>query len=141
MNIDECFEKRLLRKERPDMRKAGRSMEIALEKLDKAKKAHESGVYEASVILAYNAAFHAARAVLFRDGIVEKSHACVAAYLKERVKELEPSFVSIFDTLRFERHDSMYGLESQVKPGDSEYAIKTAQGFVERISRLIGLKK
>lgn len=39
MNLDECFEKRLLRKIKPDYEKAKRSIEVAKDKLRKAKEA------------------------------------------------------------------------------------------------------
>jgi hypothetical protein len=43
MNVRECFEKRLLREDRPDLRRSGRSMEVAEAKLEEAEKALEYG--------------------------------------------------------------------------------------------------
>ena len=58
MNIRECFEKRLLREDRPDPRRSGRSMEVAEAKLEEAEKALRYGLLDATVILAYTAMFH-----------------------------------------------------------------------------------
>jgi uncharacterized protein (UPF0332 family) len=41
-------------------------------------------------ISSYTAMFHAARAILFRDGFIkERSHECIPVYLKEKYPELE----------------------------------------------------
>ncbi len=37
-----------------------------------------------ATIALYNAFFHTARALLFRDGIKERSHFCVARYIEEK---------------------------------------------------------
>lgn len=84
MRLDECFKKRLLRRERPDLEKCKRSIEVAAAKLDGAQRTFKHGLPDATVVLAYTAMFHAARAILFRDGVVEKSHICVVEYLKEK---------------------------------------------------------
>jgi uncharacterized protein (UPF0332 family) len=58
--------------------------------------------------------FHAARALLFRDGITERSHICIILYLQENyVKpgKLEQGFVNALNSLRIERHNEFYGLE------------------------------
>jgi len=88
MNVRECFEKRLLWEDRPDLRRSDRSMEVAEAKLEEAEKALVYGLLDATVILAYTAMFHAARAVLFRDGVIERSHICLIEYLKERYVRL-----------------------------------------------------
>lgn len=76
MRLDECFKKRLLRRERPDLEKCKRSIEVAAAKLDGAQRAFKHGLPDATVVLAYTAMFHAARAILFRDGVVEKPYLC-----------------------------------------------------------------
>lgn len=77
MKLNECFRKRLLRKERPDSEKSERSIEVAEAKLNEAKRAFSHGLLDATIVLAYTTMFHAARAILFKDGIVEKSHVCL----------------------------------------------------------------
>lgn len=74
MKLEELFEKRLLRKITPDLPKSEKSMKTAHKFLkDAANMQNKSG--ENFVILAaYTAMFHAARAVLYKDGIQEKSH-------------------------------------------------------------------
>ncbi len=83
--------------------------------------------------------FHSARALLFKDGITERSHACVIAYLsKEYGQSLGQDHISWIDTYRLERHESFYGLEA---PGMDKYeskdALNKAEKFLESIKNII----
>ena len=116
MKLRECFEKRLLRRERPDPAKTQRSLEVAEIKLEEAEQALNHTLFDAAIILAYTAMFHAARAILFRDGIVEKSHMCLIEYLREtyvKTGKLSQTAVNILDTLRIDRHETLYGLDTR----------------------------
>ena len=59
---------------------------------------------------AYLAVFHSARAVLFRDGVREKSHYCIGLYLQKYVEEgtLEEEWPMLFDRIRSVRHADQY---------------------------------
>lgn len=74
MRIKDCYEKGLLRKRRPDPRKCERAMELAHKDLERARKLLESEFYMESRLLSYTGMFQAARALLFKDGIFERSH-------------------------------------------------------------------
>jgi uncharacterized protein (UPF0332 family) len=116
MRLRECLEKTLLRRDRPDLEKSGRSVQVAEAKLGEAEKAFECGLFDAGVILAYTAMFHAARAILFRDGVVEKSHVCLVEYLREKyVKSgrLSETLVNSLDSMRLDRHETIYVLETK----------------------------
>jgi len=54
--------------------------------------------------------FHAARAILFRDGVKERSHECIPIYLNERYPELE-RIANTLDSHRRFRHNAIYGLD------------------------------
>jgi uncharacterized protein (UPF0332 family) len=62
---------------------------VSKAKLEHAGKAYENGLYDASLVLAYTSMFHAACALLFRDGIVEKSHVCLIEYLRDTTPDAE----------------------------------------------------
>ena len=83
-NIDDCFRFRLLRKINPDEEKTKRSLEISEQRLKEAKKALELNIFQYAIIEAYMAMFHAARALLYKDGVQEKSHFAMSIYLKEK---------------------------------------------------------
>ena len=82
-NLDDCFRFRLLRRIKPDLDKARRSVEISKERLNESKNAIKLKIFQFAVLEAYMAMFHLARALLYKDGIQEKSHFAVFIYLKE----------------------------------------------------------
>jgi len=136
MKLKECFDKRLLRKERPDLEKSKRSIEVAEAKLDEAEKALDHRLFDATIILAYTAMFHAARAVLFRDGIVEKSHVCLIEYLREmyvNTGKLSEAIVNTLDSLRIDRHETLYGLEARSSREEAKYSLEKAKEFLATI--------
>jgi len=143
MKLRECFEKRLLRRERPDLEKSQRSMEVAETKLDEAEKAVSHKLFDAAIILAYTAMFHAARAILFRDGIVEKSHICLIEYLREtyvNTGKLREAAVNALDTLRIDRHETLYGLETKSNEREAEYSLEKAKEFLMTVKDLVKYK-
>src|SRR3989344_5380900 len=82
--VEDCFKFRLLRKISPDKDKVKRSLEVAEIKLKEVPEAIKLGFHSYGILDAYMCMFHAARALLYNDGIQEKSHYAIYIYLKER---------------------------------------------------------
>ena len=138
MNIKECFEKRLLRKTKPDLKKAIKSLEIAKEKLVLAETALSAELLESCIVYGYTAMFHAARALLFKDGIIEKSHVCLALYLRKNYSQKIPlSLINSLDIHRAERHEALYGLEFKTTKEDCECLLEDAREFIKIIENLL----
>lgn len=141
MRLRDCYEKGLLRKRHPDPRKSERAMELAQRDLERAKKLLESEFYMESRLLSYTGMFQAARALLFKDGVFERSHVCVVEYLKVNYVKghiLEITFVNWLNTLRVVRHESLYGLDMiDVPKEDAEDSYDKASRFVEKISQIL----
>ncbi len=74
--IDDCFERGLLRKVEPSLAKGNQSLIQAGDWLSEAEKNLQAEAYRSALSSAYSAIFHSARAVLFGDGVREKSHYC-----------------------------------------------------------------
>lgn len=142
MNLDECFEKRLLRNALPDRLKSKKALEMSDRAMEQAEKLMEHGFYEQAILYSYTAMFQGARALLFKDGITEKSHYCVIEYLKHNYVQsgkLNQSHVHWLDTYRIERHETLYGLENiVVNKKDANEAVKSATNFLIEIHRLAG---
>jgi len=112
MNIDECIAKGLLKRDKPDIEKAKKSIETAKYKLEIAKREFDAGIYEGAIISAYNAMFHAARALLYKDGFKERSHYALFIYISEKYGDkLEKRFIHELETLRIERHEMRFQLQ------------------------------
>jgi uncharacterized protein (UPF0332 family) len=137
MNIKECFEKRMLREIPPDPEKAKRSLEIAENKLKTAKKAFQKELYGPVIIYGYTSMFHSSRALLYRDGIQEKSHICLGIYIKEKYSEkIPPYLINSLDSFRKERHETLYGLDFIETKKDAELIIHDAEQLLKTIKKI-----
>ena len=134
MNVDECFKKRILRKIQPDIKKAKRSIEIAENKLEIAKKSFKKELYGPTIIYGYTSMFHSSRALLFKDGIKERSHLCIVIYLKEKYPRLR-KHANTLDFYRRSRHSVIYGLDIFIAEDQAKEAIKTAEKFIDEIRK------
>ncbi len=112
MKMAECFQKGLLKRTSPDMENALRSLELSRSNIEDAVENMSIHRYRVVAISSYSSMFHAARAILFRDGIKERSHECIPVYLKEKYPELE-TLANILDSYRrFRPMASKYRLYS-----------------------------
>ena len=136
-NIDDCFKLRLLRKIIPDKEKSKKSIKISKDKLKSAKEAFKLKFFRYAIIDSYMAIFHAARALLYKDGIQEKNHFAVYIYLKEKYSNKIPlPVINYFNIHRKERHESMYGLEYEPSEDDAKTALNDAEEFLKEIGKL-----
>jgi len=138
--LDECFKKGLIRKIPASKEKALKSMAKADRWLKEVRKNLEHGLLDSCLVSSYSAMFHAARALLFRDGFREKSHYCVARYLEEKYVgrgRLPKLVVDLLERLRNLRHMDLYQLDFFVTKEEAEEAIKSAEMVIEEITHLI----
>ncbi len=138
-NLNDCFELGYLKKMAPNKASADRSIMLSLKKLDAAEIILAQGVFDISLITSYTAMFHAARAVLFRDGVKERSHECIPVYLKEKYSELE-TLANILDSYRRFSHDAIYGLDFTIDEKEAKAALDSAKEFLAKIRIFIGGK-
>ncbi|UCG68297.1 MAG: HEPN domain-containing protein [Thermoplasmata archaeon] len=141
MRLKDCYEKGLLRKRRPDSLKSKRAIELAKSDLDRAARLMESEFYMESRLLSYTGMFQAARALLFIDGVFERSHACVVEYLRVNYTKkhiLDINYVNWLDSLRVERHETLYGLDIiDVSKEEAEDALSKGLKFVEKVTEIL----
>ncbi|MFQ5910258.1 MAG: HEPN domain-containing protein [Thermoplasmata archaeon] len=145
MRLEDCFEKGLLRRRRPDLLKVRRAMEIARMDSDRAKRLMDKEFYMESTLFCYTGMFQGARALLFKDGIFERSHVCVIEYLKEhyvRNHILGVNYLSWLDSMRIDRHEALYGLEvREVSREEAKESLRRASEFVGEIEDRLKEKK
>jgi len=129
----------MLRRVAPSMEKANGSLNLAASYLDEAQQVAGLGARRISLTGAYMAWFHAARAVLFRDGIREKSHYCIELYLNHYAQsgDLEEEWVLMFSRMRTQRHESQYSFGPAPTTTEVLAAVEHAGQFIERIRRLL----
>jgi len=139
-SLEECHAKDLLRRVEPSLAKARRSLEQSRVWQEEAKKALAAGAYRSALISCYNAFFHAARAILYRDGVREKSHLCVELYLGGyAIKgDLEASWIAQFSRMRSARHMDLYSFSAAPSREEVESAVRDAHAFLARMEKLLG---
>lgn len=142
--MEECFASRKLRRIRPDLLKARKSLDAAGTKLERAKALLKDGHNDAALLYAYSSMFSAGRAILYKDGIQEKSHYCLAKYLEEKYAKngkIDPETITLLNAFREERHAIMYGFEEvEVGEGEAGEAVSAADKIIRKAEELITAK-
>lgn len=137
-NISDCFDKGLLRRNRIDKSRVVGSLKISEKFLKEAKGNITMGYSDAAFLLAYNSMFHTARALIFLEGITERSHFCMITFLLEnyRANLAVYPYIEILDTYRIVRHKIQYSGE-QCGEADAQEIVNDAAGFLEVVKDLI----
>ncbi|MCX6769952.1 MAG: HEPN domain-containing protein [Candidatus Micrarchaeota archaeon] len=131
IDFDSCVSQGLLRKIPPSKIQAEEQLKKAGVLLSEAKIALENDSPNSAVIGAYSAMLDAARALLFRDGWREKSHACVAKYLEAKYSgELGIDTIELFDEYRDKRHRTMYSGDYYPDMEEAEKVVGFAGEFL-----------
>jgi len=136
--LKELFEKRLLRKIPKDLDKSKKSLEISKKYLNDCKNLINMSAFNLVILSAYTSMFHAARALLYKDGIQEKSHYAVFVYLKDKyANEIGDELLFEFSNAREQRHEGLYGLESEFNKDDVKHIINVAESFYKKINEIM----
>lgn len=136
----DCFEGGFLRKIPSSVKMAEDSAKKAEEWLKEAEKNLKGEAHLSVVLSSYNSMFHVSKAVLFKDGIREKNHLCVARYLEDyyvKKGKLEEKWIKLLDHYRELRHQDQYAVSFVATKEDAERAISSSKDFFQRISKLV----
>lgn len=136
MNLRDCFEEGLLKNDKPSMEKALKSLENSERYIQKAKSNIEIKNYDIAIFCSYTSMFHSSRALLFKDGINERSHICIVIYLKEKYPKLR-EFANTLDFYRRSRHSIIYGLDILTTEVDAEGSVKSAQDLLDEVRKIM----
>ena len=111
--LEKCFANKSLIKTTAEPQLAKKSLKRAHSVLKEVPKALSIDLLELAEQRLYQAVFHAVKALLYNDGIKERSHYCVSLYFKEKYQKLtSEELLTLLDRLRDVRHESQYGLEA-----------------------------
>ncbi|MFH0817350.1 MAG: HEPN domain-containing protein [Candidatus Micrarchaeota archaeon] len=139
MKVDELIENGLLKRIPPSEERMKKSLKVSERYLFGAKKTLESDICDMAIMGAYSSTFHAARAILFKDGFSERSHYAIYQYLKEKHKTLGNEYIETFNLHRKLRHSVAYGLDTVVGIADAEEAIEFAERFLKKVKSYLAL--
>jgi uncharacterized protein (UPF0332 family) len=140
--LDDCFRKGDLRKTQPSIAKASASLKLAKDNASDAAVHINNKMCKWAMIAAYTSMFHSARALLFKDGVKERSHFCMAIYVKEKYTgAIESKYLNELNVLREQRHMIFYGDENlnvlDAEEEEADSAVKLAMGFLESVKKII----
>lgn len=136
MRLNDCFKEGLLRKMKPSKQYAMKSLETSLSYIQNAKDNLKMKNNNLVIFCSYTSMFHAARSLLFKDGIKERSHLCVISYIKETYPRLR-RLANQLDTYRRNRHNTLYALDFLISDDDAKQAIDDAELFYKQLESII----
>ncbi|MBU0662227.1 MAG: HEPN domain-containing protein [Candidatus Diapherotrites archaeon] len=138
--VDECFEKGLLKE-------GARSKKFALQDIAQAEFFLNESFdlisiqkKEMAAIAMYNAAFHAARALLYLGGIKERSHYCMQKYLEANFCKkgmLSQEELSLFDLLRGIRQEVQYNVTKIKFEENLDELYDKTEKFIETVQKIV----
>jgi len=137
ISLDECIEKKAIQRFIQGPSQVAESLLKARELVEEAKKNMRIGSYNSVIILAYSAAFTAARALLFRDGFREKTHECLIAYLRVRHKELPEYLINQLDHFRSYRHGVLYDVGFRPTVDECKEAVSFAEEMISTVEKAL----
>ena len=138
MENNDLFEKKLLKEIPKDIEKVNSSARVSEMKLDEARRLFSAEFFGNSLLSVYISMFHIARAILYKEGIQEKSHYAVYAYLKNNFSDKLPlELLNSFNHLREERHGILYGFEENISKEQVENSILEAEEFIQEVKKIL----
>jgi uncharacterized protein (UPF0332 family) len=134
--LDDCYQ-RGLKKINSDPDSARKCLVTAAGHLDDAEASFEIKRYRLALTSSYEAMLHAAKALLFKDGIKEHSHVCVPIYIRKAHPELE-EYANTLDSYRLYREKATYGFDVMVNEEEAKGALENAKYILKKMKELTG---
>ena len=132
---EECFRKGLLKTASRNPELAKKDLKQAEFFLREAEELLELNKKHIAALSLYNSFFHTARALLFKDGIKERSHYCIAKYLESHY-DIE-KFVNAFESIMSLRHNVQYSTEKVEIEEDLAEFINICHEFISEVEKLL----
>ncbi|MFH1256111.1 MAG: HEPN domain-containing protein [Candidatus Diapherotrites archaeon] len=142
MKLDSLIGNGLLLKTKASEEEINGSLGIAERFLEKAKGNMKIGYFDVAFSLAYQSMFHAARALLFKNNLKERSHSAMVSALKEIYAKEEGllKLLHTLDSYRITRHAIQY-TGSGCSKEDAGEAINDAEKFINLSDKILFDKK
>jgi len=140
--IENLLEEGQLMRITPNIEKTKKSLQLAKNKLEKAKEEYNAQIFDSALISAYTSMFHSARALLFKDGFKERTHYAVYQYIREEYRDkISIKYINELNILRTIRHKVIYGDEKiegkEIQEAEAKDAIKVGKEFLDIVGKLL----
>lgn len=141
IDLNECMQKGLIRKFHPSQQKAEACITKSKTLLLEAQAELKDRRYNSATIMGYVVLLNLCRAILFRDGYRERSHACTTRYLEEKYKGIiKQEDIELLDHYRETRHEVQYEAEYLAGEEDAKQIVQFAETFLKQIEKIIHTK-
>lgn len=138
--LKDCFDKKLLKRSNPQKDLALKDLKVAEFYIKEAEDQINLEKDVMASLALYNAYFHCARSLLFKDGVTERSHFCIARYLEEEyvIKDkLKIKFLNAFETIMSLRHNAQYSTEPIEIDEDLDELYNLGLEFIREVEKII----
>lgn len=136
----ECVKNKRIKPFSDGPRLIGKELKVAKNDLGVAKKGLDDSQWKWSIIQAYYAMFHAARALLFAKSLNERSHYCLRIALEYHYGEssgFPQELIDAFQTARTMRENADY--EENFSEIGAKKLVSAAERFIEEARKVLNL--
>ena len=140
MNLSDLLKRGVVRKGEPDKVQAKECLGASERDL-KAAKAMLNADFDWAFSISYNSMLQGVRALMFADGyraVGEDRHKTIVDYADVKIGKKYGGKVRLFNRMRVKRHSVVYEKANVVSEYEANFAIKTAEEFLEAIKRKMG---
>ena len=137
MRLNDCFRKRLLLRMPKKRELVEKTFEMAVSDLSEAEISYKQQSYVWAMVQVYTSMLNLARAVLFSDGIREKSHVCTVEYLRKYHSDHYEDLIEKLDILRRERHLTLYDSREHITADKVRDRINWCKEFLKKTRELL----
>ena len=140
LSCKDCFEKGLLKKDIVQKDLAKKSVKQSEFFLGETQDLIEINKNQMAVISLYNAFFHISRALLYNEGVKERSHYCIARYIEEEYvnkEKLNVKFLNAYESMMSVRHNVQYSTEIIEIDLDFNEFIDICHEYINKVSELL----
>lgn len=138
--LSNCFKKELLIKTQKEPELAIKDLKQAEFFLKESEELLKLNKKVISAISLYNSYFHCIRSLLFKDGIKERSHYCLARYFESNYinkNRIDKKFLNAFETIMSIRHTAQYSTEPIEIEEDLTELINICENLLIKIESII----
>ncbi len=138
--LKECFDKGLLKKTIKQIDLAIKDLNQARFFLSETQDLLDIDKKIVAALSLYNAFFHCARTLLFKDGIKERSHHCIARYIEQeyvKMKKIDVRFLNAFETIMSIRHNAQYSTEEVEIEEDLGELYNLCEEFISVVGKFL----
>ncbi|HUV25587.1 MAG TPA: HEPN domain-containing protein [Methanomassiliicoccales archaeon] len=136
MDIEDCLDRSIVKYTVPDPISSLKSLEQSRRHLADAEENLYIMRHRVVVLSCYAAMFHAAKAVLYRDGVDENRQEYIPIYLRSRYPQLMAK-ANVLDVLRRFSHVALFGLDAEAYEEDAIVSLEAAVDFVNSMEGIL----